>query len=273
MTTLGILKRKIQRRLASMLSLLTQSNWLSLKWGAVLHRVFDTPATALVRGRPIRVHVASFVELYRVRSYSTKEPDTLEWIDRFQPGTVFFDVGANIGVYSLYAAARHESVRVFAFEPESLNYASLNQNIALNNFQNVVRAYCLALSESASLSDLSIAKMRAGGSHNQFGDHASAPSHIQGALGLSLDDLCSRWALPFPHTLKIDVDGLELPILRGAQHILSHPHFRSLLIELRKDDPAQSEAVKAICERAGLVMVLESHRKKTADPMVIFEKK
>jgi FkbM family methyltransferase len=182
-------------------------------------------------------------------------------------------VGANIGVYSLYAAAKHEGVRVFAFEPESLNYAALNQNIALNGFQNAIRAYCLALSESAALSDLAIAKMRAGGSNNQFGDHGSAPSHIQGALGLSLDDLCSRWALPIPHTLKIDVDGLELPILRGAEQILSHPQFRSLLIELRKDDPAQADAVKAICERAGLVMVAQSHRKKTADPMVVFEKR
>ena len=67
---------------------------------------------------------------WRVTTFLTKEPETIEWIDTFAPGDVLFDIGANIGCYSIYAASR--SVRVMAFEPESQNYALINQNIFLN---------------------------------------------------------------------------------------------------------------------------------------------
>ena len=270
---LGTVKRMMLRRLESTLPLVTQTSWLPLKWGAVLHRTLAIPAAAHVRGKRIRLHVSSHVELDRVRRYATKEPETLEWIDGFEPDTVFFDVGANIGVYSLYAAARHgPGIRVVAFEPESLNYAALNLNVALNGFQHAIRGYCLALSDSPSLSVLSIDKLRAGGSNNQFGDRHSAPSHLQGSIGLSLDQLCSHWDLPRPHALKIDVDGLELPILRGAEGILSHPNFRTLLVELLNDDPAQMDEVRALCDRAQLELVSRSQRR-NRDLNYVFRKR
>ena len=69
---------------------------------------------------------------WRVTTFLTKEPETIEWIDTFSPGDVLFDIGANIGLYSIYAASRN--IRVRAFEPESQNYALINQNIFLNGY-------------------------------------------------------------------------------------------------------------------------------------------
>src|SRR6187455_11828 len=74
---------------------------------------------------------------WRVDSLFTKEPDTIEWIGSFQPGEVLVDIGANVGMYSIWAA-KTRGVRVYAFEPESQNYALLYKNIVLNNLSQQV---------------------------------------------------------------------------------------------------------------------------------------
>ena len=68
-------------------------------------------------------------ELSRQRAYlfDTKEPETLKWINRFEKEDTLLDIGANIGVYSIYAALK--KIKVIAIEPDSLNYALLNINI------------------------------------------------------------------------------------------------------------------------------------------------
>ncbi|MGP1609393.1 MAG: FkbM family methyltransferase, partial [Burkholderiales bacterium] len=78
---------------------------------------------------------------WRVDSIHTKEPWTLEWIATFQPGEILLDCGANVGMYTIWAAATRK-VRVYAFEPESQNYALLNRNIQNNGLQNLVKGYC-----------------------------------------------------------------------------------------------------------------------------------
>jgi hypothetical protein len=89
--------------------------------------------TCKVGGVVIRVGVSSEIEHFRADTYSTKEPETLDWLDReLTEEDIFFDVGANIGLYSLYAAKSKPGCTIFSFEPESQNYARLCKNIALN---------------------------------------------------------------------------------------------------------------------------------------------
>ena len=64
-----------------------------------------------------------------------KEPDMIEWIESFNRNDILFDVGANIGLYSIFAS-KQGIKKVIAFEPEALNFALLNQNIFLNNEQD-----------------------------------------------------------------------------------------------------------------------------------------
>ena len=72
-------------------------------------------------------------ELWRASTYETKEPDTMDWIRTHVRDGVLYDVGANIGQYSLYAAKlRAEPLEVLAFEPEALNHAKLVRNIVHN---------------------------------------------------------------------------------------------------------------------------------------------
>lgn len=71
--------------------------------------------------------------LGRGTSFYTKEPETVNWIKKFDKESVFFDIGANVGIYSLFAAKlNHKTV---SFEPESHNFAALNININDNNFE------------------------------------------------------------------------------------------------------------------------------------------
>ena len=92
-------------------------------------------------GGDIVFFTPSSTAVWRAHTLASKEPETLEWIASFQPGDVLVDVGANVGTYSIWAA-KTRSVRVFAFEPESQNYALLNRNIFLNNLSENVTAYC-----------------------------------------------------------------------------------------------------------------------------------
>lgn len=69
---------------------------------------------------------------WRVDSLFEKEPITIQWIGELAAGEVLVDVGANVGMYTIWAA-KTRGARVFAFEPEAQNYALLNRNIVLNN--------------------------------------------------------------------------------------------------------------------------------------------
>lgn len=165
----------------------------------------------------------------------TKEPGTLEWLQSFQPGAVFADIGANIGLYSIYAGVIARA-RVFAFEPESQNYAELNRSIFLNAGQSKITAYCMALGDKpVEVSQLLLNSMTTGGSFHDFAtpsrDYAPDQRLAQGCVAFSLDYLVASNAIPFPDHVKIDVDGHEHKVLKGMQQILASGRLRTLLLE------------------------------------------
>lgn len=177
---------------------------------------------------------------WRVESIYKKEPWTLEWLDSFQPGEIMVDCGANVGMYTIWAAVTR-SVQVFAFEPEAQNFAILNRNIHLNNLKSSVKAYCMGLSDTSGLFDLHMADMRIGGSCHSVGEpldfeHKPMQSmFIQGCVAGTLDDLVMSKALPVPNHIKIDVDGFEPKVIAGARETLAIPEVKSLLIETNQN--------------------------------------
>lgn len=174
--------------------------------------------------------------VWRVDTALTKEPDTVEWIGEFAGDDVLVDVGANVGLYSIMAASR--GVRVYAFEPESQNYALLNRNIYLNGMGERVSAYCAALSDRAEFGTLFLSGFDAGGSCHSFGesvDFRAQPmqaAFTQGCYSSTLDALVAAGAMPVPNHLKIDVDGIEHKVLAGAARTLADRRLRSVLVEV-----------------------------------------
>ena len=193
---------------------------------------------------------SSFLK-WRVDSLFTKEPCTIEWIAQFRAGEVLVDVGANVGMYTVWAA-KTRGVRVFAFEPESQNYGLLNRNLMLNGLGESVKAYCLALSDAAGLSELHLASTDSGTSCHQLGekvDHhhrPAKPRFSQGCVSARLDDLVRDGVVPPPQHIKIDVDGFEPKVIAGAAQVLRAPQTRSLLIEVNQNLPDHMQMVREL---------------------------
>jgi FkbM family methyltransferase len=206
---------------------------------------------------------------WRVDTLYTKEPCTLEWIAGFGAGEVLVDVGANVGMYTVWAAMTR-GARVFAFEPESQNYALLNRNLMLNGLGGSVKAYCMALSDSAGFSELHLAVLDAGGSCHQLGEkvdfnHRPAqPKFSQGCQSARLDDLVRDGVVPAPQHIKIDVDGFEPKVIAGAAQVLRAPQTRSLLIEVNQNLPDHMQMVaelNALGFRHDAAQVAQAERK------------
>jgi FkbM family methyltransferase len=200
---------------------------------------------------------------WRVTTFLTKEPETIEWIDTFAPGDVLFDIGANIGLYSIYAASR--AVRVMAFEPESQNYALINQNIFLNGYGDRIACIAVALSDREGVDYIYLSRFRAGESLHNFGaaldwqQRPFTPSFQQGSLSFSLDKFLELQPEPFPTHIKIDVDGIEARVIRGAARTLRDTRLKSLLVEFDGASPDDVAAIVDI-ERAGFRLL---HRKRS----------
>ena len=197
---------------------------------------------------PVRYLTPTSHLKWRVDSLFDKEPCTIEWIAGFAPGEVLVDVGANVGMYTIWAA-KTRGVRVYGFEPEAQNYALLNRNIVLNGLADRVKAYCVALSDIEGFSELHLADLRAGGSCHSLGERVDfahrpmQPEYSQGCISARLDDLVSREVVPEPHYVKIDVDGFEPKVIAGAAAVLSGKRLKSLLVEINQNLPDHMELV------------------------------
>ena len=175
---------------------------------------------------------------WRVESFSTKEPETLKWIDEFGEGGVFFDIGANIGLYSIYYAATHNN-EAYAFEPSVLNTKLLAKNVYLNELSHLVKIVTTPLSDSNGFAKFKLSSIQEGGALSSFGvSYGQDGLKIQeklgySTLGFSLDSLLKLGLIPNnPGLIKIDVDGIEDLILHGSLSVLGNPMCKSVLVEV-----------------------------------------
>lgn len=196
----------------------------------------------------------------RADTILTKERDTIAWLETIPADAVLWDIGANVGVFTLYAAARRRC-SVLAFEPSAANYAVLTRNLQLNNATGRVTAYCLALAGETALGVLNLDSAAMGTAMSQFGkagDRSPYSSNrapvTHGMVGFTVDDFVARFSPPLPTHLKIDVDGLEWPILQGAQATLRHPGLHSLIVELSVTHGAERDRAVAFLGSCGFAL-------------------
>jgi FkbM family methyltransferase len=172
----------------------------------------------------------------RALTLMTKEPETLEWIDGIEKTDVLWDIGANVGVYSLYAALR--GLTVYAFEPGPGNYYLLSRNVEVNGFGERISSFCLAFNDETRFDSFYMSTTDLGGACSSFGEAIDFKGETytakfkQSMLGFTIDEFIRQFKPPFPNHLKIDVDGIEKKIVKGASETLSDPRLKSVLIEL-----------------------------------------
>ncbi len=214
--------------------------------------VVDPVSTCTVRGHEIQIGFSNPLEGYRISTYATKEPETLDWLEKdLRENDVLFDIGANIGLYSIYAALVQPKCQVYSFEPEALNFTRLTRNILQNKLKNIVPMN-VALSESTKFDFLYVHDVLAGAALHSFGESDLNSWKLrQGILGVSVDDLVFRFGLPQPTRIKLDVDGIEEKIVRGAMKTLANPLLREVLVEIAAEDLA-SNPIHGLLTASGL---------------------
>lgn len=192
---------------------------------------------------PITVQAEDPFEGWRAETAFTKEPGTIRWLDMLGPGDVLYDIGANIGIYTLLAAERvGPTGHVYAFEPHVVNAAALLRNVGANGFQDRVTVITAALGwvPHVDVTGFAYRSLRAGSSGSQLGHcrgedgKTFAPTASEMKLAVTLD-----WLLPYLRdatAIKIDVDGNELQILQGMVNTLRSQVLRSVQVEIHPAD-------------------------------------
>lgn len=145
---------------------------------------------------------------------------------------VFYDIGANIGLMSLFMANRNRSVQVFSFEPEPTTFKLLQKNILLNAFDNI-RPFDFAIGANEAEEKI----------YANIGVNRGAASLVikdseeEGVSVMvhTLEYVIHTYQLPLPTIMKIDVEGYELEVLKGSVKILSGANAPVLCLEYSKD--------------------------------------
>lgn len=193
--------------------------------------------------------------VWRVQTLLQKEPETIEWMNGFPEDSLLLDIGANVGMYTIYAAVVR-GARVLAFEPESQNYALLNRNVYSNRLDSRVQAFPVALADGSSFDKLYLSQFSTGSSCHNFGEtvdyegRSFSPGYAQGCVSVALDELVARYGFPVPNYIKIDVDGIEHKVIAGGRETLRNPAVRSVLVEINSNR-ADHMATVAIMESLG----------------------
>jgi len=174
----------------------------------------------------IYVHPEKLFDIIETSSSCDAEP-MLEALDaKIQNVGVVLDVGANIGIVSIWLSKRAKVV--YSFEPDSSNAEFMKQNLKLNDVTNVI------------LSELAVGKQtgeavfytrEAFGHHGLQCKHISKVSKIENVAVVTLDDFCDQNGIQEISILKIDIEGGELDALIGLNKYLAGKKVKMIIFE------------------------------------------
>jgi FkbM family methyltransferase len=182
----------------------------------------------------IAFSVHTWVEYHnRAQLSYGSEPDMVEWLrENLRDHDVLWDVGANVGAYSLLAARLIPSSTVISFEPYIPTFSHLWENVVLNGLTGQVIPLCLALSDKTVVDRLGVSDPRAGSSEHRLGGKDFKVYQFSSAV--TGDEAKSQLGVVAPTLIKIDVDGFEINVLNGMVKILRQNSLRSCIIEVER---------------------------------------
>ena len=207
---------------------------------------------------------------WRVDTFFTKEPETLEWIDGFEKkdNLIFWDIGANIGLYSIYNVIKNKNSVSISFEPSSSNLRVLTRNVSINKLENNIKVFPLPLTNKDNqFQIMNESDFIEGGSLNSFGEKFNFEGKIfenrmnYQILGTSINYLIENNTLEIPDYIKIDVDGIEHFILEGASKYLENKKIKSLSIEINENFKEQYIKVMEIMKKSNFKVLHKKHNK------------
>ena len=205
---------------------------------------------------------------WRVDTFHTKEPETLDWIDTFDKSGdfIFWDIGANIGLYSIYNSLKHKKSQTISFEPSTSNLRVLSRNISINNLFDRIKIFTVPLTKGENkFLIMKEGEFQEGGALNSFGENFdfegkkfSSKMNYQ-IYGTNINYLIDNKILDIPDYIKIDVDGIEHLILEGGNKYLSNKKIKSLSIEINENFTEQHEKVIEIMKKNDFKILHKKH--------------
>ena len=170
------------------------------------------------------------------RRFESEQQELRYLLEEIEENDVFFDIGANTGLYSLFVAKRRQSADIVAFEPYPPNLRLLKRDIDRNALESIdVRE--VALSDSEGRVEFSQPDEEdagyGSGSIESSSDNSATTVEVSARMG---DELISQNEIPTPTIVKIDVEGAEPLVVDGMENALSCPDCRLVYCEIHQDD-------------------------------------
>ena len=200
------------------------------------------------------MNIEDSLTFYRT-SACRKEPDTVRWIEEhLSEGDVYYDIGANVGAYSLVAASIFKKVTVYSFEPSIFTFPVLCKNIYSNDMGSIVNPVCLVLFNKSGYYDFSYSGIGPGIAYNSATiikdvEYSSKSITKIKQQFVTLDDFVKLDDVLFPNFIKLDVDGVEYEILQGGAGVLNDERLKYIIVEIDETDKDIKSKIISIIEK------------------------
>ena len=214
---------------------------------------------------------------WRVDTLYTKEPETIDFIDSFnaKKKIIFWDIGSNIGLYSIYAAVVHKNIEVISFEPSVNNLRILSRNISKNKLSNKIKLITNPLLDKPNIfSSMNENSTKEGSALNTFSKNFDFEGKKFNSkmeykiFGTTINYLVQNKILDTPNYIKIDVDGLEHLILRGGTDVLKSTKLSKISVELNENFKTQYNEVFKIMKKYNFNLTYTGK----ANPILYYDK-
>lgn len=153
-------------------------------------------------------------------------PEMLFLGKMLKPQSIFLDVGANIGVFTLMAASKIKKGRIYSFEPIPKVLDTLYQNISINQIQDKVKVFKKVVSDKNGIEKFIIQET------SEYSHISKSISKGTSIPSVKLDDFCKGEKINFIDMIKIDVEGAELKVLKGLEEFLRKGRVKILIVEI-----------------------------------------
>lgn len=204
-------------------------------------------------GERLRFSVVAQQEIVRLDAEFSEAEFLGRFLESIRPGDIVFDIGANIGIWSLAAGSRYRDagITIRAFEPDPTNFRQLSRNFELNGMRAFAAAEPVALGDAPGEAQLFLGGEAGTGNHTLSADRARSGEMVRVRVERA-DQYCERVSLT-PSVVKIDVEGFELSVLRGMTALLERGGPREMFIEVHTGGaaPVSEEDVNALLSPHG----------------------
>lgn len=215
----------------------------------------------------VKFNVYNNTERVRTKHFGNEKEALSYFLSTIDLNDAVLDVGASVGLFSIFTAKYSKARKVYSFEPDLETFVRLSENIGLNDLSNI-KLFQIALSEKKGISQLYTDGT--GGfapTLNFQKDRKGAPSRAIEIKTETLDNLVQSKIIEVPENIKIDIEGAEILFLRGGIKTLEGKYGskpRSIFLEIHPDflsgfNSSESE-VRRILVDSNYELVWESER-------------